>query len=291
MMPPSPKPTDGPTLSFDPVLVQRVVDLEMWRRESGDLWARRYREACEELYHLESGRRERFAALALVAFDELGHIAGVRHCLGPMARLHGGERTLRFLLARDRGAEGADFLNRPSIAPLSEATIAVRPERFVDGTLRPFLLVELEHLEEILDPAFGYDPAPALPGISPNARRMVMGRLQELWDQHARAMLACRGLADPDAPGSTPAAATDPATTFPELVQLACRGAAGPRRDQGAPCPLCGFPTSDWADAREIAAAAGAIASDFPSWSSEDGACRRCLESFALTQASTGGRS
>lgn len=273
----------GPSLSFDPVLVQRVIDLELWQREGRNPWARRYHAEAEPLYALsQTEKKERFATLALRSFEELGHVRQVVLGLEPMTRLRGSVTVLSFRMARDAFGEGADFLNRPSVAPLTEMTVGVRAERFVDGSLRPFLLCELEHLEEILDPVFSYDPAVRLPGISPNARRMVLGRLQGLWNAHAQTMLARRGLGALPT-GNDAVSVQGEGLTFPDLVALACGGSGvASAGTPGSPCPLCGFPTSDWAAATDVRAAAELVSKDFPSWDETRGACGRCLESYAV---------
>ena len=49
----------------------------------------------------------------------------------------------------------------------------------------------------------------------------------------------------------------------------------------GAPCPLCGFATFDWADASLFTKPITAvIEKDFPQWTPEQGACGRCVEIF-----------
>lgn len=210
------------TLVFETALVERVVDLDLWsREEGGDLWARRYRAACDAASTLApSDRRELLTRLAATAFDELGHSREARSCLGPLARRAGGARTICLRMARDDTPEGSDFLSRPPTASPSETTIAVQPSRFVDDTLRPFLLVELERLEEILDPAFAYEGAQRPISKAPDAAA-GLDRLAKLWHTHARAMLARRGLAEPPVIEGGRSILESPASTFPDLVELA----------------------------------------------------------------------
>jgi hypothetical protein len=49
----------------------------------------------------------------------------------------------------------------------------------------------------------------------------------------------------------------------------------------GAPCPLCGFATFDWADTSRLGEGiSAAIRREFPHWTADQGACGRCVEIF-----------
>lgn len=72
-------------------------------------------------------------------------------------------------------------------------------------------------------------------------------------------------------------------TSHAEILKIAREIEATSRslRIPGARCPLCRFPTHQWA--AEIAPRVAAlIRADFAEWRDEDGACERCLESYAL---------
>jgi hypothetical protein len=50
----------------------------------------------------------------------------------------------------------------------------------------------------------------------------------------------------------------------------------------GAPCPLCSFPTFDWADCHALKKESlAAILAQYPAWTAEQGVCQRCVEVFA----------
>jgi hypothetical protein len=54
----------------------------------------------------------------------------------------------------------------------------------------------------------------------------------------------------------------------------------------GAPCPLCGFATFQWADAARFSESTiAAIRKEFPHWTADQGACARCLEIYRLMGA------
>lgn len=316
MSPGNQRPTSSaipalPRASFDAPLVQRVIDLELYARDgTGDLWSRRFHGATDALYRMPpADRREEFARLALQAFEDLGHKEKAVACVGPRVLARGRGFLLRFVLAGSEAAEGADFL-RGRNGPLDEAVVALLPSRFLDGTLRPVLLVELEHLEEMLDASFCYDASYVPRSVSPNARRYAVERLRAAWNAHAALSLENRGLLEagshgarrtiatsfpeiaPEALGPVLARLGTAHTTFSDLARLAERsddylhsiGVEKPplARRASAPCPLCGFPTHAWADPAVLAAAGSAIASDFPTWRMEQGACERCTERYAV---------
>ena len=49
----------------------------------------------------------------------------------------------------------------------------------------------------------------------------------------------------------------------------------------GMPCPLCGFPTHDWAKD----APRDSIRLDFPDWESGDGVCGQCADMYRAASA------
>ncbi|MBI5379243.1 MAG: hypothetical protein HZA23_03715, partial [Nitrospirae bacterium] len=62
-------------------------------------------------------------------------------------------------------------------------------------------------------------------------------------------------------------------------------GAAPPARVRlpGALCPLCRFPTHQWAEGLETdPEIASIIRTDFPEWAPEDGCCGHCLEGYLV---------
>jgi hypothetical protein len=54
----------------------------------------------------------------------------------------------------------------------------------------------------------------------------------------------------------------------------------------GAPCPLCGFATFDWAEIHTLSQPTfAAIQREFPRWAPEEGACGRCVEIYRIVAA------
>jgi hypothetical protein len=49
----------------------------------------------------------------------------------------------------------------------------------------------------------------------------------------------------------------------------------------GAPCPLCGFATFDWANAGQLSeTTVESIQREFPKWTADQGACGRCVQIY-----------
>jgi hypothetical protein len=56
------------------------------------------------------------------------------------------------------------------------------------------------------------------------------------------------------------------------------------RPEPGASCPLCDFPTFQWADATVLPPAIlQRITAEFPAWQPEQSLCSRCLETYEAT--------
>jgi hypothetical protein len=54
----------------------------------------------------------------------------------------------------------------------------------------------------------------------------------------------------------------------------------------GAPCPLCGFATFDWAEIHTLSEPTlTAIRREFPQWTPEEGACGRCVAIYRIVAA------
>jgi hypothetical protein len=282
-----------------------VVELEMRRRvEQGDgglLQA--YHRRVDPLYALPADRREAaFAEVHGALFRELGF---ERRALGVLAPYQATlQRAAGLALVPAAGAreEGAD-LGAPTPAG-RPARVAIRPGRFLPGgDLEAFLDHEAAHLEDLLDPAFGHEPE-ALDRIAPERRRLVQERYRAAWAASVDARLERRGrrpLCGPDerrrrlgrAFGGIQGPALDALVaalsgeerpTHARLLATASAGAGAAGPEPGGPCPLCGFPTHEWAEGL-AEAAARAIRQDTPAWSPAAGCCQRCLEAYeAMTQ-------
>lgn len=191
--------------------------------------------------------------------------------------------------------------------------LTLRLERLLDQTaLRHYLHHEFTHLHDMLDPAFGYSPELDLPGLNAAQRRLARERYRLLWDITIDGRLA--------AAGHTPMAtreqhATAFARGYPfwseqkqgEVFAVLWRNPAPRHADllgfiadprglrdahrpaPGASCPLCGFPTFDWADTATLTPAITArIEAEFPDWLPEHGLCGRCRETYEAVVRTAG---
>lgn len=173
-----------------------------------------------------------------------------------------------------------------------------------DAALTDFLRHEFTHLHDMLDPAFGYLPALDLPRLNFAQQRLAQERYRLIWDITIDGRLAASGHV-PIATREHHAAAFSRGYSFwpvqrqSEVFEALWQNAtprhtdflaliADPRglRDAhrpvpGASCPLCAFPTFDWAEAETLPAGiASRIVAEFPAWSPELGLCGRCLETY-----------
>lgn len=299
-------------LRFDPGLVESAVFFAVRERPE----ERAYQRERARIYGIDDPeRRERafreldarwFARLDLPdpieqAFTEAPLVsAHIDHCLvagAPEKKLEGAE----LFVPADTKAEKRD---KPA------ACILLQPQSLLDGNgLLALLRHELLHLADMVDPAFGYEPAlPAAEG-GPTHDRLLQIRYRVLWDATIDGRMARRGWA--------PANARDErleefARTFPmlgglttnlfetffdrdghthgELVAFATDPRTGFKdtASPGSRCPLCGFPTYDFEPKAEDLPkdVVAAIAGDFPTWVPARGLCAQCADLYRAREMS-----
>lgn len=183
--------------------------------------------------------------------------------------------------------------------------IGMRSGRIGDGSFDSFLRHELCHINDMLDPSFGY-PGPTVDacGTDGQVRRDRYGLLWDITidarlsrrpsvaDHFRRAVDRHRARFDsmfgfcPE-PERAEIFAELSRTDKPTHVRLwaiasdprRVKSAAGPT--PGGRCPVCGFTTFEWADADRVARAAPAILAEFPDWGRDTGCCGRCAELYA----------
>lgn len=203
----------------------------------------------------------------------------------------------------------------PPARACRNAVVALRVERLARAEhLLPFLRHEFMHLHDMLDPAFGYSPELRLAGQNVAQQRLTRERYRLLWDItiDGRLINAARGTVgrrEAHAAGFDRAFGFWPEAKREEVFAGLWNGpnprhedlrsiAADPRQVKssqqplpGALCPLCGFPTFQWADMSRVEDRLGeAIRREFAAWSPEQGACDRCVEVFgaAIRQTNAG---
>jgi hypothetical protein len=257
----------------------------------------------EAEYDLPEGgdRARRFRPTAVEFFREFGF---ERICLEAAHRFPRVAReTSLFVHSVASRQEDGDLLLRDD---RKTAVLRFPPARFLDpASLADFLHGELQHIEDMLGPVFGYDPDwKRRSGVTGKAER-EREAFRILWDLSVAVRLSRRGLraveideergrfaasfpalgrattdrivgallaADP----LTHARILDLAKDLSAAVATACP--AG-RRRQGGVCPVCTFPSHDWDPApAELAPGIPARLIEFrPAWTPDDGVCGQCV--------------
>lgn len=288
------------TLRFEPELVQAMTDAELEHaRHSGDVaLVRHYHALADPLYDKtpQDDREQVFARFHTAWFFERGWTQLFAETWNEFPELETRAPHWLVLAARLKREEGA-------VIGRDDASVCLRvlPLRFSNREqLRAFVRHELLHAADMLDPSFGYQD---LHAASLTQANQWADLYHTVWCAYVDARLTRRGaiaLRDGDvhraafetqfADSSENGAArfdqiwNASALTHADITALArAAGMTHARRGNapGARCPLCRFPTFEWAI--EISpAVADAIRIDFSAWSSNDGACARCVERYEM---------
>jgi hypothetical protein len=300
-------------LDVDPALCEAVVEeaARIGRSTGVDSFDRALRRALDPLYDGPlASRGPSFLAAYRRLFTGWGYETFLRRALDEFPALFqgGGATGVAFRAAARDGEAGAD-LGGPA---RSLAGISVPVGLFRDPmALLRFLRHELQHLADMLDPAFAYARVPGSLLGTATTENAVRERLRILWSINvdgridARALPPMRALEDwvallrralPDlAAETTRACATSlwnrGLVPFPVLLDMARKparklggldGIAG--FVAGDPCPLCRFPV------RQLAPLPPALLREedlvsireaVPGFDPKMGACERCIEGFS----------
>lgn len=299
-------------VAVEPTLVERTV-FESTRRAPELM--RDYQRGFSGCYREPPGahREAAFGELHAQWFERLGFQAKI---LGIVATFPIVTREISRLLvadARARRRAAVELFGKPQAYSL---VIALTPSLLMDdATLDYWLRFELQHVEDMLDPRFGYDRN-ALPADSNSvAVARDRDRFALLW----AVVIDARLRNSPSAPAdlrsrrqnelaqmfslSNAAASQLIATLWPLTAEPMCvlhrqlidwardglpvelhrddSAAQSAASAAGSKCPLCFFPTHDWAPPMELSPPiCHSIQSDFPKWRAADGACGRCVEMY-----------
>ncbi len=307
-------------LAIQPNLVERTV----FEAVRADTMLREHYErqfaACHE--HRDPARRDQaFAEMHERWFNELGLRGLIHGLVGEFSRFRDHVSRLMVTQAHRPRAQSAELFGSPGQYTV---VIAVAPSTLLDRpAFEYWARHEFMHIDDMLDPGFGYHITERPRGATSAARNLAQDRYAVLWGLYVDARLTHRGLA--------PAAAKEMRQS--ELVrvfalrddELARRAfdelwleaetstlshdlllkwaEHGPPqiRDVGAssdamrvappgsPCALCGFPTFDWAPHQQQGdALEAAILADFPAWRPEQPICTRCAEIYQAAAYATG---
>jgi hypothetical protein len=294
-------------IDYEPRFVDEAVLRAAAARPEGRLF---YRER-ERAYALDDPdeRALAFDRLSATWFDRLGLAQPLRAALAEQPLV--GAAIARCAVGRpphprDRGAE---LLVRtaPGTTPGAAARLLrllLPPEILLAPAIAtPFLRRELQHIADMLDPAFGYEPRlpPAAGGAT--HERLLRDRYRVVWDTTVDGRLLRRGWHAPAvraerhdefmrtfaalgdaAPRAFARFFEDPAPSHRAIVAFiiapfadAGAGVAGPRA-----CPLCGFPTATLADdLTDLPSETLAeIERAYAGWTPAVGCCPQCADLY-----------
>jgi len=301
-------------LHFDPPFVEKAVFLAEHERPS----QRGLEKLRNRVYQVaDPDRREKlFAALYLSWFERLGLGQIIRRALNEQTLLHPLIANCYIVCATQASQEGAELFVAPdgaSAAPRRTLRVLLRPESLLNApSALAFLRHELFHIADMLDPAFGYEPALPKTDGGPSYDKLIVDRYRVLWDTAIAGRMVRRGwlpaavrhrqLEDfrlafvmlPEAAEACFARFFDgEQPSHKELAAFAFdpRGAAGEPATPSsahARCPLCKFPTHAFEPAAEHLAAEiiAAIARDFAHWRPAQGLCVQCADLYRTRQLS-----
>jgi len=302
------------TILYHPELIEQAVWITARRDAATEYELHR---SIDPIYELPQGddRETRFLETFAKWFTRLKLGRFVDETLVHFPRIVEQVEECVVRLAPRRKSEGAELFVRRENGGLRRTLVAqfcaqtlVEPE-----CVRDVILRELQHVEDMLDEAFGYVPD-AIDGL-PVQQQVVRDRYGVLWDVRVEAALERRRLLGSSAKarvwrlferaftvgGLQPhralfedvwqcrslshstllAWAREPRAWLREsLGQGQVTSSASP----GEPCPMCGFPTFDWwalSDAQDKRIGPR-IRESVPGWNPSDGLCRQCAETLAV---------
>lgn len=295
-------------IEYEPRLVEEAV-LRALRGRAEETGFRTQRDRLYEITDLEA-RDAGFRAFHAAWFERLGLGGLIAQALQewPSVAANTARRLVAYASSgRDEGAElfvspenGRGEVGRTVVIHLRAETLTL-PDH-----LRSLLRHELLHIDDMLDPGFGYEPRFPVSAAGPTYERVLQDRYRALWDAFVDGRLARLGWA--------PARIrverlNDFARAFPmlrerteeaferffggaslthaELLAFAADPERALSREGGGPhpgerCPLCGFPTHAFEPepGRLPPAVRERIQESFPGWDPAAGLCQQCADLY-----------
>lgn len=280
------------------------------RRGIPSLQIARFQREREKLYAIldPDERNTAFFKLHLDWFREWGLEKLITDLLKEFPLLPEKLTVLAVRKTRNKNDDGAElYVNETG---QRSAILALRPESFErDAALRNYVRHEFTHLSDMLDPAFDYEPTLDLPGLNGAQQRLARERYRLLWDITIDGRLTAAGHTPMQDREHHAAAFARGYSFWPEekrtvifeslwhkaaprhadLLALIAdpRGLRSSHRPApGGSCPLCDFPTFNWADVEALRPEMVArVVAEFPCWTPEQGLCGRCLETYEAAAA------
>lgn len=212
-----------------------------------------------------------------------------------------------------RKLEGAElFVREGSPAQAGMLVVQLCPESLVDGNLaRDGVMRELQHVEDMLDPEFGYERS-SVDGL-PSHQQTTVERYRLLWDIRVERILTQQRLVlrrqETQLRGKFDRAFVSTANNLQReafdhlwsqrvgshtellrwandprlLFRMGSDDAENPNAlSDGDPCPVCSFPTFDWYAPSESNKdrVLALVRESVPDWKLSAGVCRQCAETL-----------
>ena len=197
--------SSGSPITYDARLVEETVLLAERGLSTGE--RTRFRSERDRIYEAEDSdeREARFDELHSRFFIQLGLDRPLHASLSAhpdILRRVAGCHVRRAVAQRDEGADLRDDLS-PATPPDRRAPVLVlrlRPQSLlVPDRLIRFLRRELQHVADMLDPAFGYQRELAAEEADPAVVSLLRERYRVVWDTTVEGRLARRQGPDPPA--------------------------------------------------------------------------------------------
>ena len=301
-------------LRYQPALVEEAVFLALMNHPD----AERFERERVRLYELKDteARDLAFQDFHWKWFSHLGLEEPIVQALSEQPLVESSVQRCLAAPAPGKREEAAELFvshdERLSAEERRTVSIFLRPESLLDpSALLTFLRHELTHITDMLDPAFGYEPALPPAEGGPTHDRLLKERYRCLWDATIDGRMARRGWGAAQLRSERleefrrlfPMFGEESESLFSrffdqephshaELVALileprALTGAAAAPHPGGR-CPLCGFPTYTFApDAGCLSPEViDQITEDFPRWRPAHGLCRQCADLYRARELS-----
>jgi len=295
-------------LGYQPALVEEAVFLALMNHPD----AERFERERVRLYELKDAeaRDLAFQDFHWKWFSHLGLEEPIVQALSEQPLVESSVQRCLAAPAPGKREEAAELFvshdERLSAEERRTVSIFLRPESLLDpAALLTFLRHELTHITDMLDPAFGYEPALPPAEGGPTHDRLLKERYRCLWDATIDGRMARRGWGAAQLRSERleefrrlfPMFGEESERLFSrffdqephshaELVALileprALTGAAAAPHPGGR-CPLCGFPTYTFEpDAGCLSPEViDQITEDFPRWRPSHGLCRQCADLY-----------
>lgn len=273
------------------------------------LQVRRFHGERERLYRVldPDERNAAFFKLHLAWFREWGFEQFLSSAVAHYPVLTTELKAVGFRKARRGDEEGSELF--VSSESGRHAVVALKTERFSDrDALSRFLRHELMHVRDMVAKEFGYSPTLDLRGPAASQQRLIRERYRILWDVTIDGRLTRDGVllaetrekrfsefaraysfwAGEKKQQVFEALWNDDVPQHQRLMHLASDPRDLARSTAplpGASCPLCDFPTFQWATAEALDHIEPLIRSEFQHWDRGQGVCHRCQETYEALAA------